>query len=332
MLSNRSFVVAAVLSLAVPLAACGGGDSTGDDDDQPAGTHYGYVVSKAYVPTSKATAREWGLDLGAAKSGTPDGTIDNILGEAFGTLASQGFDIQGTITTAIDHGTIMLLVDFQTTDFATAAGAGFSVKLGGGSTPPACADTADTTCRHHLDGNATFTVSATSPANALVSGAIASGTFNGGPGDLSLQIAIGSTNPIQVNLKNARAKATGISATGMTATIGGALTVTDLNTQVIPAIQGTLAGILQTDCGDVAQRDPTMACTCKSASTGIILGLFDGDIVGSAKDCVITVDEILQSNFIKAVLAPDVCSTATCAAPDALSLGIKVDAVKATIQ
>jgi len=49
------------------------------------------------------------------------------------------------------------------------------------------------------------------------------------------------------------------------------------------------------------------------------------------KDCQISVDEIIQSNFIKAVLAPDICSTATCTAPDALSFGIKVDAVKATI-
>src|SRR4051794_24290064 len=103
MFSKRSFIAAAVCAVALPLAACGGGDGkTGTDATPPAttpeGTHYGYVVSKAYVPASKAQARDYGLDLGAAKSGTPDGTIDNILGEAFVTLAGQGFDIQGTIT------------------------------------------------------------------------------------------------------------------------------------------------------------------------------------------------------------------------------------------
>ncbi|MEO7736040.1 MAG: hypothetical protein ABIY55_34100 [Kofleriaceae bacterium] len=290
-------------------------------------------MSKAYVPASKAQARDYGLDLGAAKSGTPDGTIDNILGEAFVTLASQGFDIQGTITTAIDHGTINLLLDYQTTDFTTASLSGFAVKLGASSTPPACTDpVTDMVCRHQLDGNATFMLSPTSPTNALVTGAVASGTFTGGPGNLSLQVAVGSIDPIQLNLHNARVKVTGASATGLTAVLGGALTVTDLNASVIPAIQKTLEGVLLTDCGPVADRKPDMACTCDPTTSAItILGLFDGDITGSVKDCAISVDEIIQSNFIKAVLAPDICSTATCTAPDALSFGIKVDAVKATI-
>jgi hypothetical protein len=339
MFSKRSFIAAAVCAVALPLAACGGSDSKdppGVDantppSNTPEGTHYGYVVSKAYVPASKAQARDYGLDLGAAKSGTPDGTIDNILGEAFVTLASQGFDIQGTITSAIDTGSIMLLLDYQTKDFTTAALSGFSVKLGATSTPPACADANDTACRHHLDGTASFTLSASSPANALVTGAVVSSTFTGGPGNLSLQVAVGSTDPVQLNLHNARAKVTGASATGLTAVIGGALTVTDLNTSVIPAIQKTLEGVLLADCGPVADRVVDMACSCDPTTSAItILGLFDGDITGSVKDCAITVEEIIQSNFIKAVLAPDICSTATCTAPDALSFGIKVDAVKAT--
>ena len=342
MFSKRSFVAAAVCAVALPLAACGGGDSktppsdvdsgTNNPPATPEGTHYGYVVSKAYVPASKAQARDYGLDLGSAKTGTPDGTVDNILGEGFVTLASQGFNIQETITSAIDKGTILLLLDYQTKDFATAALSGLSVKIGATSTPAACTDANDTVCRHHLDGNASFTVSANSPSNALVTGAVASGTFNGGPGTFSLQVAVGSTDPILLNLHNARAKITGASATGLTAVVGGALTVTDLNTSVIPAIQKTLEGVLLTDCGPVADRKPDMQCSCDATtSAGTILGLFDGDITGSVKDCQISVDEIIQSNFIKAVLGPDICSTTTCTAPDALSFGIKVDAVKATI-
>jgi hypothetical protein len=175
--------------------------------------------------------------------------------------------------------------------------------------------------------------SASSPSNAALSGPIVGGTFNGGPGDLALQVAVGTTDPVLLNLHNARAKVTGASATALTATLGGSLTTADLNTSVLPAIQHTLVQVLLDDCGPVADRKVDMDCSCRTGTAATtILGLFDGGITGTVKDCEISIDEIVQSTFIKALLAPDVCSTATCTAPDALSFGIKVDAVKATIQ
>ncbi len=334
MLLNR-FAVATICALALPLAACGGGDDGGGDDGgpvEPAGTHYGYVVSKGYIPTSRAESREFGLDIGAAKSGTPDGTIDNVLGETFASIATLAdLDIQGAVTEAIDQGKIALLVDFQTSDFTNANAAGLTVRIGDTAmiTPAACADANDTTCRRHLDGNGTFKISASSPTDAGVAGKIASGTFNGGPGDLSLQLSLGEGAPLQLNLHNARARATGISATGMTATVGGALAVSDLNTSVFPAIHGILTGVIDEACP--RPRDPAAMCSCTSAGTYTIIGLFDGKTAEEPTvNCEVSLQEISNSPALKPFLAPDICSTATCAAPDALSLGIKVDVVKAT--
>jgi hypothetical protein len=326
MASTRSFLLAACV-LPLSLVACGG--SADDSAVVPEGTHYGYVVSKASVPTSNTQATDFGLDIGASKSGTPDGLVDNRLGEVLGLLAGMGFDIQGTVDTAIAQGSIILLVDFQTKDFTNTSAAGFGVKIGAMPVPAACTDPTDpTTCGKHLTGSASFSIDPDSPADALVAGKIVNGTFNGGPGDISLQIALGSTEPITLSLLNARARATAISDTGMTATVGGALSTSELMTQVIPAIGAQIEGVLDTECG-TTRTLPT--CGCPTGSTGAdLLGLFDGDIAGTADDCNISTEEIAGHALIKGLLGPDVCSTETCTAPDALSLGIQVQTVKAT--
>jgi hypothetical protein len=327
MVSTRSFLLAACV-LPLSLVACGG--SADDSAVVPEGTHYGYVVNKAFVPANNREATDYGLDIGASKSGTPDGTVDNRLGEVLGTLAGMGFDIQGTIDAAVAEGSIILLVDFQTKDFTNASAAGLGVKIGTMPVPAACTNPADpTTCGKHLTGSASFSIDPKSPADALVAGKIVNGTFNGGPGDISLQIALGTTDPITLSLLNARARATTISDAGMTATVGGALSVTDLNTQVIPAIGTQITGILDRDCGTPRTMPPTCGCTAGSTSV-TLLTLFDGDIAGTVKDCNISTEEIAGHALIKSLLGPDVCSTTTCTAPDALSLGIQVQTVKAT--
>ena len=329
MVLTRSLLLAAACALPLSIVACGS-STGGGGTPVPEGTHYGYVVSKANVPVDPKTATMYGLDLGAAKSGTPDGTVDNRLGQVLGALAMMGFDIQGTVTTAVNEGSIILLIDFQTKDFMNSSAAGLSVKIGANPMPAACTDPADpTTCGKHLTGTASFSIDPKSPADALVAGTIVNGTFNGGPGNIDLQIALGTTQPITLSLLNARAKATAITADGMTATVGGALSVNDLNTQVIPAIASQVEGILARDCGTGTRPPPT--CNCAAGSTSVtLLNLFDGDITGTTKDCTISVDEIAGNPLIKGLLSPDVCSAKTCTAPDSLSLGIQVQTVKAT--
>ena len=186
-----------VFALAVPLmlAACGGGD---DDDGAvtPEGTHHQYVVSKATVipaPPNSPNSPGYGLDLGSKTSATLDGRIDNNLGQGLQILAgvNEALNAQTTLDAAVNLGSVILLVDFQSKDFMN-SNAGFAIKFGASPNPPACTDANDMTCRHHLAGGASFQLATNSPTGD-VTGKLANGVFEGGPGDLALQITIGTT-------------------------------------------------------------------------------------------------------------------------------------------
>ena len=322
------------VALVLPLVACGGG---GEDQPTPEGPHYGYAASRLFVPTNNNQAREYGLDL------NNDKTVDNQLGMVLGTLAGQGFDVQGTIDKAVAEASIIILGDFQTTSFSSAGGAGLSIKLGANPMPAACnageeylcvnaqqmecdSGTAGCTCSgcgRHLT-NGTFTIG--SDPNAAVAGKIVNGTFTGGPGSIQLKIALGSSEGITLDLIGARAKATGITEAAIDSVIvAGALTKDDLDMKVIPAIHMQIEPLITEDC-----TMPTMPpdCGCEAGSTGkTILNLFDTTGgAGGGKDCMVSVDEIKNNSLIQSLLAPDV----TIDDKMALSLGIKASMVKAT--
>src|ERR1041384_8158877 len=219
-----------IFALAVPLilVACGGGD---DDDGTvtPEGTHHQYVVSKTTVvppPPHTPTEPGYGLDLGSKTSGMLDGRIENNLGLALSIISGiPGLDVQATVNTAIATGGIILLADFQSKDFMN-SNAGFTIKFGTSPNPPACTDANDMTCGHHLTGSASCSIATNSPNDALLAGKLTNGTFEGGPGELSLLITIGSATPILMPLVHARVKVTEVSATGLKALIGGVITAT----------------------------------------------------------------------------------------------------------
>lgn len=317
----RPFVYLSLLAL--PLVACG--DDGGENVPVPEGPHYGYVVSEAFIPTNNNQAREYGLDLGSSKGNKPDGSVDNQLGMVLGTLAGQGFELQASIDEAVLEGSIILLVDVQTKDFQNTTAAGISLKLGSNPTPAPCTDPQNptpATCGKHLDGTGSFSIDPSSP-DALVAGKIVAGTFTGGPGTISIQIALGGAEPVNLNLISARAKATGISENGITdIVLAGALTEDDLNSEVLPAIHAQLGPLITRDCPAPNEAN----CGCSSGTGRTILNLFDTN----PKDCTVTLDEIKSNTLIQSLLSPDVCSKASCDKPDALSLGIKGKAVKAT--
>jgi hypothetical protein len=299
---------------AASLIACGGGD---DGVSPPSGPHFTYVTDTVTVPENNTQAREIGLDL------DDNGTVDNQLGMVLGTLAGQGLEVQGTLDEAVLTGSIILLLDLQSPSFTSTSGAGLDIKLGENPSPAPCTDPdVLTTCGKHLDGNGTFSVAANSPTNAGVDGKIAGGVFSGGPGDITLQIALGGTEPIDLKLIGARAKASSITETGIGEVIlAGALTQADLDAQVIPAVHGQLGPLIERDCG-VGGAPPE--CGCGAGTTGkTVIGLFDT----TPKDCTVSIDEIKNNSLIKSLLAPDVEIDGT----PALSLGISVTAVKATI-
>lgn len=308
----------AAAALLPTLAACGGDD--GEGTVTPEGTHYYYVSNKIFVPTTNTQAREYGLDL------NKDGTVDNQLGMVLSTLGSMGFDIQATIDKSVATGSIILLQDFQTKDFSNTTAAGIQVYLGDMPNPPACAagemynDMTKMGCGRHLAPGSSFAIAQGSPQNAALAGKIIGGKFTGGPGDLSLQIALGGTEAIQLNLIGARAQATGITADAIGGVIfAGAITKEDIDTKVIPQIQSQLGPIIMRDCPTATMANN---CLCGDNTTGkTILGLFDAN-----KDCTVSVMEIQTNSLIVSLLSPDV----TINGKMALSLGIKATAVKAT--
>jgi hypothetical protein len=255
-------------------------------------------------------------------------------------LASQGIDVQGMADKSVAEGGIILLVDLQTTNFQNAAAASIQVYRGDTPNPPAsntgesytCTATIPLVCsgcQHHLQGGASFSINASSPTNPALAGKIVDGTFTGGPGRLSLQIALGGTRPIELDLFGARAKATGITNTAIgTSSSGGvifagALKQEEVNNKVIPAIQQLLVAIVAQDC---TMLNMPPGCGCASGSAGrTILNLFDTTMAdGTAgRDCAVSVNEVRNNNLIRALLAPDVTIDGTMA----LSFGIKVTAV-----
>lgn len=302
-----------LLLTALPLVAC----SSDDDGGPPEGPIYSYVVSEGSLPTSNQQAVEFGLDLNG------DNVVDNQLGAVLAALVNQGFDVQDAIKEAVDQGDIILLMDLQTTSFSSAGRSGIKVHLSdkASAMPAPCTDAADMTCRKHLDGNGSFAIATGSPDNAAVAGKVVGGTFNGGPGDISIKIALGGPEGVQLNLIGARAKATGMSEAGLdSVVVAGALPEEDLKTQVIPAIHTQLVPIISEACMMPAQMD----CGCPSGTASTILKLFDT----APKDCMVSVQEIADNTLIKSLLAPDV----TIEGQKALSLGLKVKATKATIR
>lgn len=327
MLPIRSLLLSA-LAVPLTLVACGGDDG-GSENVVPEGTHHQYVVSKtSVIPTAPHSPTEpgFGLDVGGKTSTTLDGRIDNQLGTALSILSGLSADlsVQGTLDTAINQGSVILLVDFQSKDFVN-SNAGFGIKFGASPNPAACTGTSDTTCGHHLMGGASFQVATDSPNDTSLAGKLAGGTFEGGPGELSLQITIGNTTPILLPLINARVKVTSVSATSLKALVGGMITGADLKTYVGGALQASVAPLVADGCNDLT-HPPECGCMGLAAT---IMTVADG-ADGTAPDCAISAQELLQNRATGVYTTPDVCSTSSCTAPDALSVGLNIEAVSAT--
>jgi hypothetical protein len=316
-------------TVSLSLAACGGGDGGETPDamttpDAPIveGPHYQYVVSRLELPTANNTPLMLDID--------GDGDKENKLGAILAALTQQSggsLNLQRSLDTSINKGDITLLADFQTKDFNTAPRSALKVYLGTIGTPAACTDPAvETTCGKHLAGTGTFTIKAGAPTDSVVEGPVIGGRFTGGPGKLKLQLALeGST--IDLNLINAQvqmvASATAIDGSMNRTIVGGAITKTELDTNVIPAIHTTIASIVDRDCPGTVTPD----CSCAAGATGkVLIGLFDKAPV----DCDVSEDEVKNSPFIKTLLGADLDLLPPSGEYDSLSVGVGVTAVQGT--
>jgi hypothetical protein len=317
----RHFALATTL-----LAACSGSNRGNPAADAPIDTHVidapidtpaianhtHYIIDKVTVPETSAQATQLGLDL------NNDGTVDNALGNVFATLKTQGQDVQPNVTTAIDHGDVLLLVDVGETDFTTSNPAEFVTFSGANPLPAPCNGTADTICRHHLDGTGTFDLSPTTWHDTPIVGAIANGTLTAGPGHVTVGFPLIGTQVIQVTLIGARTKVSGLSAAGITTGIlGGAVTKTDIDGKVIPAVAAAFEATVMAACPGAPP-----GCGCPTGSSAAtLITLFDTN-----HDCTISTDEVASNTLVQALLKTDV----NIEGQDAISLGVGFTAVKGT--
>jgi hypothetical protein len=307
----HSSTIAALLvaTLSLALAACGDDDDDGDDDTTPdAGpgevTYSHYVNDSIKAPQNNTETRDYALNIDGDAQNRPD----NALGGILSALKSNGVDIQTAVTDSLEKGDLILLHSLKSKSLTADAAASWTVYLGESTENP------------KFDGTGMFTIDSTGPTDGVLQGAITAGEFNGGPGNVTIALALTTGDPIRVKLVGTRIKAS-VTATGCTdGVLGGGITKEELDGSVIPGIVVLMNNSIQDDgaAGPKAcetQNDPTCepapngdatACdtvrkVCVSSTSKTILGLFDAD-----NSVTITEAEVKNAIIIKALLAPDV--------------------------
>lgn len=307
-----SWIGIAALALAFA-PACGGSTNNGNGADGGGGvdsgvtvqgSHHQYVISKINAPTDKSM---YAFDLDG------DGVKDNQLGTLIGVLTQLGgmsFNVQDTIDTQIQQGSIILLADLQATSLTSATNSGFQIYLGANPSTPPCDSSMPPNCGQHLDGMTHFDIAQNSPMNALVTGGISGGKFTGGPGNLALSLSlVAGSQPVNVRLVGARVEIDTISDTGlMTGRIGGGIPEKDIKNNVYPAVDKALEAQFTMSCstgggsdgGSGAGMDAgSGTCSCTGSLAPVLESVFD-----SNHDCMLTDAEI--NTQLDSFIVPDV--------------------------
>ncbi len=271
-----------------------------------------YVANKVTLPSTSSQARDLGCDLDG--NGTPDNQLGNILSALRGMV-----DTQAGIDDAVNAGSVLVLFDVKSDSGAMTAAAGHAgITVNLGKYSAAMFDMAMA-----FSGMGMFTLDG---MKYDLGGSIAGGVGNFGPGNLTLKIAlVAGGAPFSAALIQASVNNVTISTAGlMGGKICGAITETDLNTNVIP----TIATLLK---DRVAAGGSTASTLCQ------IFDTMDPKCAANSADCAnfgpmmmppancISMTEITENAIIKSVLKPDV----TLGGVKALSLGLGFTAVGA---
>jgi hypothetical protein len=176
-----------------------------------------------------------------------------------------------------------------------ASGVGTYIFFGENPMPAACVDDTDpTTCGKHLAGDASFTIAANSPTDSVLAGTLAGGDLTTDSGTISIELPLGETTPLQIDLVGAQLLST-VSATGLAGgRIGGAITSDDVDNKLIPTVHSLITDIVEEDCPNAVADN----CMCVEGSAGkSVLAFFDGD-----GDCKIPLADLMNNSIIGATL------------------------------
>lgn len=324
----RSLPAPALASIPALLLACGGdGGATCPPEDD-----HTFVIDTLSVPRSADESVTFGLDVDGRENDT-NGGVDNALGRSLASLSGT-IDIPSALDQAIDDGSIILLANLRAGKLDTAECAEFGLYRGAAPDPAPCADAGDTTCRRHLDGDASFEIAADSPTDTVIAGRIEGGAFQMGPDDppgrLTIALpALDGSEPVALELIGARIAIESIGEDGlMTGVLAGAVPMAALEDTVLPALHRGIEATVAADCAGTAPE----CCTPDSAGEGAV-GFFDND-----GDCAVSYDEFRNSFAVSLLINPDVdlldengdFRPNSDGVRDALSLGMGFTATTAT--
>lgn len=299
--------VGAIASLSA--LGCGGGSDGGPgaaDAAPPITGEFTELVLNSLVLPTSVTADSLSFDLDDEESPT-----DNQLGSVIGLLANFDFDLQPSVDMSITGGDVVILHAIQA-ESLTSGNASWQVFLGEATAAPPA-----------FDGNDVLVRDSSGPSNAVLPGTITGGAFDGGPGNVSLSLAlVAGQPPLNVSLVGARISAS-VSATGATnGVLGGAITTADVEGEIIPAIANVMTGYMAADCTCTGGGPPA----CTGGSNGETLDT----MFNTTHDCTIMASELLANPIVIAAIDPDVdMDDDANNEPDALSLGVGFTAVAA---
>jgi hypothetical protein len=248
----------------------GGGVTSGD--------HHHYVTSSLRLGANATEADRYAFDLDG------DGEKDNKIGGLLSLLGSF-LDADRRLDEAVKGGQIVLLHSVRADSLVSDETVSWRVLVG---TPRPSPDL--------TSGAGQFTVASSSPQNAILSGKLVGGVFEGGPATVTVELAlIENQPPIRVRLVATRAAARVGTAGCTEGRMGGAITAAEIDSNLIPALALGLDGIVAADDGC---RESYASC---DATTRSILGAFDGN-----GDRVITANEVRASFVAQLLFSPDV--------------------------
>jgi hypothetical protein len=234
------------------------------------GTRFHFVTNRLLLPTTRAQAQDFALDLDEDPQRHPD----NLFGELLITLmsASPNLELQSTIDQVINSGQVVMLHVMQADDPLNDTSASWSIFQG-----------QKTQAAPSFNGSDQFTLEPAAPTNSMIAGTLTNGHFSGGPGAARAQVALLGL-PVEVDLIGVRLEAD-VSAQGCAnGKLGGGIAVEEFRTKLLPALADGLNRIIQ--------ADKTVA--------NILLQAFDAN-----QDATITPEELENNFLLKIAISPD---------------------------
>jgi hypothetical protein len=257
---------------------------------------HGYVVSQLQVPVGSTEAQQLGLDLNG------DGKVDNRLGQVFGALAAQGFDVQGLLGAAFGSGSLVTLLSVQTKNLKNAKGV--RVRLFRG-----------------VPG--TTRVDKTAPVTELKA-KIKKKAIVPKPGTVHLALPglLPGRPVVTLDLRQGRILATCRANGCVAGRIVGGIPTEQVDQRLVPELGAVVRAVVARDC----PTTPPDPCTPDTQGAQL-LQLFDADHDGTVTD-----QELRDSVLIKGLLAPDLDLVGGDGVADSLSVGVGFTAAAAKVR